>query len=89
MNKFKYWIPEHGGSVNDYYEFETSWDKDNLEHVAEEAAGHFHNDHDGWVCEWPLKIAIADENGLLAVFSVEREQEPVFSACEIPRTPEG
>lgn len=81
-NKFRYWLPEHGGSVNDYYTFETNFDKEDGDWLAEAAAENFHDNHDGWDYSWPVVIVVADELDVIGIFSVEREAVPEFTAYE-------
>lgn len=57
------------------------FEKDDPSEIAERCARDFHNDHDGWEYEWPLKIAIRVD-GDVKVFSVDRDYSPYFSAHE-------
>jgi hypothetical protein len=62
------------------YKFKSSWDKEHLEYVAEDAAEHHHRDG-GWEDEWPLDFKIWLEDGtILGTFTVDMEYEPRFSA---------
>ena len=79
--KFRYWIPEEGGWAGDYYTVESTWDKEELEYVAEDCAEDFHSNHDGWDNDWPIEFVIADEAGeVLGTFNVHMEARPEFSA---------
>jgi len=82
MNKFRYWERE-SGSVNDCYEVETFWGKEELQYVAQAAAHDFHSNHDGGDWLWPLQFVIADESGELGTFSVKRYFSPTFSAVQV------
>lgn len=71
--------------------------------VASKYAEHFHSQHDGWECTWPMSFLVRDlgpgqtrsthdENGPVYTIEVERETVPVFAALgrELPApTPPG
>jgi hypothetical protein len=80
-NKFKYTVNSEDTTFP--FDIETEWDSDDLEYVATDAAEDYHSNHDGWESHWPADFYIFDQDlKLLAVFSVEREEEPVFYANE-------
>jgi len=66
--------------IDEGWDFET--DEQDQESVTEMCADDYHSNHDGWENTWPLVISLhATEGGKeLARFSVERENEPVFTA---------
>lgn len=65
------------------YSFESCWDADDLEWLAEDAANDYHSNHDGWEASWPVKFAIFDGDTVLGKFEIELEFQPSFSAEEI------
>lgn len=56
-----------------------------LEECAKECADDYDSNHDGWECRWPLKFTLyrTETSPSLGVFVVEKEAQPVFSACKI------
>lgn len=79
---YKYFIPEHGGTIVDACPFTTSWRPAQGEHVAEEAAEHYH-DTGGWEATWPITFELWTAEGVsLGRFKVEREAVPSFHATE-------
>lgn len=78
--KVKYWLPEHGQTVEDGYEVET--DSDIPRWIAQDAADDYHSEHDGWESRWPLTIALQLEDGTQKQFEVECDYDPVFTARE-------
>ena len=73
---------------NDYpfnaNELETTWDEENIEYIAEDAASDFHENCGGWEHSWPVDIEIFIDEKSVGVFEVEREYDPAFMA-----TPKG
>lgn len=65
------------------YSFNSVWDADELEYLAEAAAGDYHSNHDGWEADWPLRFAIFKDDILLGKCEVYLEFSPSFSAGEI------
>ena len=58
--------------------------------IANECADDYHNNHDGWESTWPLRFFLREtEDGpIVAVFDVDREVVPQFSAMKVPITPQ-
>lgn len=50
--------------------------------LVEECALDFHSNHDGWECRWPrqFKLYGAEDGPAVAVFEVDRESVPQFTA---------
>lgn len=67
---------------SDAEEFETSWDKDNPEYIAEDAAEHFYDFNDGWEHSWPQEFEIFIDGKSAGAFEVDREDVPTFSASK-------
>jgi hypothetical protein len=62
------------------YSFDSIWDEDDVERLAEDAAEDYHSHHDGWEAFWPVKFAIFKDGTVLGKFEVELEHSPSFSA---------
>lgn len=81
MAKFKYWLPEHGMTRDDAFEFDTICR--HPRDVAGDAAKDYHYSHEGWESRsWPIHIIIQMQNGAEHSFEIERDMEPVFFATE-------
>lgn len=82
--KYQYcvvWDDEEGTEgLEPDYSFDSVWDTDDLEQLAEEAAEDYHSNHDGWEASWPVKFAIFKGGNLLGKCEVELEFSPSFSA---------
>ena len=66
------------------YEFENDWDSsDEIEFIAQCIAEHFHNEHDGLECTWPLVFQIFINDESFGSFKVEREWSPDFTATQL------
>jgi hypothetical protein len=78
----KYYVSDYSGP-EDAYELKTHWSGNSL-FAAEEAAEHFHDNHDGWESTWPLVFVLLDDDlNELGRFSVDREAVPHFIAMRI------
>jgi len=78
FTEYKYSLEDE--DFEDSYEFKSSWDKDNPEYIAEDAAKHHYNDG-GWEDDWPIKLTVWNIDGtLLGVFEVHMDLDPVFNA---------
>jgi len=62
------------------FELETTWDKDNPEYIAEDAAKDYYENRDGWESSWPVNIDVFCDDELIGNHTVELEHEPTFSA---------
>lgn len=61
-------------------EFESNWDSENIEYVAEDFAKFYHSNCDGWESDWPVTFIIKDITGkILGKVKVELEYSPTFS----------
>ena len=60
--------------------FETVWDIDDPEYMAEDAADHFYANNDGWESSWPVFFELYGDGVSLGVFEVDLEFNPTFSA---------
>jgi hypothetical protein len=76
---YRYYIPDHGQTVEDAYEFRSNFDQEFAEFLAEDAAENYHDAHDGWEASWPLEIVVVG----IGRFSVDREAVPQFRARTI------
>lgn len=85
MRKYRYYLPDHGMSPEDYFEVECLWDDDTPGYIAEDAGKNYHDAHDGWEAHWPLEIVVLDGDKELGRFSVSREHIPQFYARPIKR----
>ena len=83
IQTYRYFRPEHGGSIEHSYEFQSNWKRDNADWIAEDAADNFHSEHDGWEASWPMKLSIVFDDGTIETFEVERETVPTFSAARV------
>ena len=84
--KYKYTT---GGDVKWAIKFESDWDTDELEFIAEDAAQVEFNSHDSWESNWPKTFTIFDLSGfMLGQLKVELEFEPVFYAHAVAKTEE-
>lgn len=82
MPAYTYCRPEY--CEDSRYNFTSTWDAEDAEYLAEDAAENFHDLHDGWESEWPIVFRIFDANGnSIGDFEVEREHRPVFSAVSV------
>ena len=75
---YKFYLPEFGGheSIRD---FTSMWSETELEYLVQDIAEHYHNDCEGWECEWPIQFCVLNSNGdKLGTFWVEREYNPTF-----------
>ena len=81
-NKYRYSVSALGEEdFDEAYKFSSTFRSDSVQYLAEEAADHFHSQHDGWECSWPLTFTIWDEEGnKLDTFIVDRESVPEFHA---------
>ena len=64
-------------------EFVSSWDNEDLEYVAEDAAKHYYDDCGGFESTWPIKFMIFENDEKLGVFEVNLEYDPTFEATEL------
>ncbi len=64
-------------------EFPTDWDAENIEYMVQDAAEHFHENHDGAECSWPLAFELYIDDDSMGTFKVEREFSPEFSVEQI------
>lgn len=79
--KFKYHYRQ--GDWDDLYDFESTWNPENSDYIAEEVAEDYFSNHDGWESSWPTDFEIFDLDGnSLGVYSVELEHTPTFSASK-------
>jgi len=84
----KYYIKEYGNGPEDAQELPSGvWncDTDCAEDFAEAAAAYDHDHHDGWECTWPIVYTVVYDDGTEVDLEVEREFDPIFSACEVHR----
>ena len=85
MNTYRYTRLETM-ELDDYYEFQSNFDKEDGERLAEAAAENYHYRHDGWDPSWPLILVIRDENGSeIGTYEVDRESVPQFTAREVKK----
>jgi len=76
--KYKYTT---GGDVKWAIEFESDWDTNEPEFIAEDAAEIDFNNHDELESKWPKTFTIFDMNNFeIGKFKVELEHEPSFYA---------
>ena len=64
------------------FKFNTTWIVEYDDHIAEETANDYFNNHDGWEDSWPIRIELFIESKSIGVYSVELEHQPIFSACK-------
>lgn len=86
MSKRTVWYRCLTHSEESFYEFEpchARYDR----WMAQEAAGDYHANHDGWEATWPLEFSLHETEGgpEIARFEVQREAEPVFYASAIAK----
>ena len=85
MTKYRYTRPETM-ELDDYHEFQSNFDKEDGEWLAEAAAENYHDRHDGWESLWPLVLVIRDENGSeIGTYEVDREAVPHFTVREVKK----
>jgi hypothetical protein len=88
MARFYYYIPNNGETADDARPFEScnlESEFDDYPHVrgdvAEAAAEHYHDRHDGWEADWPLEFMILGRfKNELGLVEVDRGTRPVFDA---------
>lgn len=51
-----------------------------LRTCVQECASDYHDNHDGWECEWPVYFILWIDGECKGKFCVEREYEPAFTA---------
>jgi len=74
----KYYIKDHGSSLEDAIEFGTSEIYTDICQMAEEAAeDHFRDG--GWEDSWPITFTIVDNDGKETDVDVECENVPLFT----------
>lgn len=74
---FKYETYEGG----EKYDFVSTWDEDDAEYLAQDAAEDYHSNHDGWESHWPIDFTLFREDGTkIGEYTVDRDVEPVFFA---------
>jgi len=61
------------------YVYFTSWEKEDLSCLIEEAAQHYYFSNDGWEAEWPLNIGILIDGKSIGIYEVGMEDVPTFS----------
>ena len=70
-----------GTSRTPNYSFESIWDEESPEELAEAAAADYWSNRDGWEATWPISFAIfGADSSLIGNFDVELEYDPWFSA---------
>jgi len=83
---YKFWIEDHGETINDGEEFVSACSlKDGLDYIAEVYAEYYHDNRDGWDVTWPITFSISREGVYLGDVSVERESRPHFSASIVKK----
>jgi hypothetical protein len=80
MSKYKYFRPDHGGSIERAHEFDSDWGPDHGDWIAEDAAQDHYHEHDGWESSWPVKFSIVFDDGRIETYEIELDHEPSFSA---------
>lgn len=60
--------------------FDTVWDIDDPEYIAEDAARHYYENNDGWEDNWPVFFELYQDGVSIGVFEVGLEFDPTFSA---------
>ena len=86
--QYKYSVDSDGEGFEDATLFRSTWDKDCLDYVAEDAAEYDYKNCDGWEREWPITFKIWSLDGVeLGVFEVEMDMTPTFVACMAEKAP--
>lgn len=81
---YEYTVDERGMSFpEDTFKFSSRFDPDDPEWLAEDAAEHFHRNHDGWEASWPVTIEVFHDGLFLGRFEVDREAVPSFNATRV------
>jgi hypothetical protein len=73
-------------------EFETEWDEELAEYIAQDAAENLHDNGDYQDCnDWPMTFHIysVDDEKLLGSYSVDMEYSPVFRETKVRLSKEG
>ena len=86
-NYFRYSVHDCD-EFNDCYSFQSVFDEDDTEWLAQEAAEDWHNFHDGWESNWDNGVTFwlwTEAGKLVGSFSITREYEPRFSATQATR----
>lgn len=86
--KLKFFLPEHGGSLEDAHEHHVELmgggEEIDIEDAAEQFAEHFADEHDGWDYTWPIVFTVHDmEDNFLGNVKVELESRPHFSGRKV------
>ena len=66
-----------GGGKHD---LETTWNDEDLDYMAADAAKDYFENCDGWEASWPIDFEIFIDGDSKGTFTVELEHEPTFSA---------
>lgn len=75
--KYKYAV--HGW--DDKHDLETNFESP--EFIAEEAAEDYYERHDGWECDWPIKLEIFNGEESMGIFEIELVMSPSFESVEV------
>lgn len=51
--------------------------------IADELAGDYFDNHDGWESQWPQTLRIFEDGQEVAAFTIEMEMEPTFRAYDL------
>ena len=85
-NKFKWYIPDDGETIEDAIEIETIWDADTLSYIGEDVAENYFHHNDGWEASWPVTFAITDmDNKELGTVEVYCESQPCFTSGKVSK----
>ena len=79
----QYFLPEHGQTLEDAFECETTWADEFPHHAVTDCADDYHSEHDEWEASWPLLITVVSNGKTLGTFSVAREARLTFYAIRV------
>lgn len=83
MNRYVIVLPEYEETFQDGEQFDSNFEEDSANYIAEDYAEYFHGNRDGWDSSWPLRFDVYSQDGkLIGKFNVNREFRPEFYAEE-------
>ena len=82
MSRYRYWIPGFHESADEARPLNLVRDHGPAA-VAEEAAEHHYNRHDGWEDDWPITFAVLMPDGTEHRVTVDRIMSPHFYATVV------
>lgn len=84
--EYKYLVLDSDRNQEDAILFDSEWDKNYPEQIAQDAADYEFYNYCGWELSWPIKIQLWDNLDIdIGIFEVDYEQIPRFWAKEVEK----